>query len=515
MPALWEQASTTRRETTVARELECRVQEVFRGSACPLAILGASLFWLWMDAGVFSQGLVAGAGFGALFVAATAASVAVLALLGRVRWSEEGGPLGRTGRLLVKAGAPVGTLGSLAALAGGLWGSAPLLVAGSVLVGVALAPLTVAWGWVCCAQGHGKTIVHIASAWTLTLPGNLLVLALPQVAAGVVVALLPAASGALFMLLARLQGHPGMQVTPRAGGRVDILEARELVGGVDRRLLLLTLMFCFGFGLMYMMQAAGSAILASEGAGPAAISFPTVGPVVVRSLTALLVLTGSLTVMHDRIGLVFKACFYLMLTGLLFLLLGMFVPDLDWLSISLVAAGYCGFDVLVWTMVAFHGYVSPNAAQKTVVVAMLAEQTGIALGFSAGMAVGTLDMPDAAKAVLMVGFTVLTVAVLVSYTERGSKIWELLVKTSLANDAALATGGAGDLAAFKAAHRLTEREGDVLALLVQGRSFGYIAERMYVSENTVKTHVRHIYAKCGAHGKQDLLDQVERERSEK
>ncbi len=497
----------------MAHEIVGRARESFRGSACPLAVVGASLFWLWMDAGVFSQGLVAGAGFGTLFVGATLASVAALLAFGRARWSEEGGPLGRLGRILVLAGTPMGTLGSLLALFGGLGGSAPLLTAGSVLVGAAIAPLTVAWGWACCAQGHSKAIVHIASAWALTLPGNLLVLALPPMAAGILVALLPVASGALFLLLARLQGHPSMQVKPRAGGRVDILEPRELVCGVDRRLVLLTLMFCFGFGLMYMMQVSGTSALSGTDAGPAAISFPTVGPVVVRSLTALLVLVGSLTVMHDRIGLLFKACFYLMLTGLLFLLLGMFVPDLDWLSISLVAAGYCGFDVLVWTMVAFHGYVSHNALQKTVVVAMTAEQAGIALGFVAGMGAGALALPDALKAVLMVGFTVATIAVLVSYTERGSKMWELLVKTSLANDAALAAGGADGLAAFKAAHRLTEREGDVLALLVQGRSFGYIAERMYVSENTVKTHVRHIYAKCGAHGKQELLDQVERERA--
>lgn len=41
---------------------------------------------------------------------------------------------------------------------------------------------------------------------------------------------------------------------------------------------------------------------------------------------------------------------------------------------------------------------------------------------------------------------------------------------------------------------------------------GLIAEKMFISENTVKTHVRHIYSKCGVRGKQELLDLVEEHR---
>ena len=56
---------------------------------------------------------------------------------------------------------------------------------------------------------------------------------------------------------------------------------------------------------------------------------------------------------------------------------------------------------------------------------------------------------------------------------------------------------------------LTEREAAVLGLLLAGRSAPYIAEQLCVSQNTVKTHVRHIYAKLDIHTRQELLDLVQ------
>jgi DNA-binding NarL/FixJ family response regulator len=44
---------------------------------------------------------------------------------------------------------------------------------------------------------------------------------------------------------------------------------------------------------------------------------------------------------------------------------------------------------------------------------------------------------------------------------------------------------------------LTEREGDVLALLAEGRSNAAIARQLWTTDRTVETHVRHIFAKLG------------------
>lgn len=53
---------------------------------------------------------------------------------------------------------------------------------------------------------------------------------------------------------------------------------------------------------------------------------------------------------------------------------------------------------------------------------------------------------------------------------------------------------------------LTSREIEVLQLLCKGRSKSYVAESLFISENTVRSHAKHIYAKLGVHSKQEILD---------
>lgn len=48
---------------------------------------------------------------------------------------------------------------------------------------------------------------------------------------------------------------------------------------------------------------------------------------------------------------------------------------------------------------------------------------------------------------------------------------------------------------------LTERELDVLRLLAQGRSNKEIAQQLYLVEDTVKAHVKHILSKLGVHSR--------------
>ena len=55
---------------------------------------------------------------------------------------------------------------------------------------------------------------------------------------------------------------------------------------------------------------------------------------------------------------------------------------------------------------------------------------------------------------------------------------------------------------------LSPRETEVFTLLVQGRSRSFIQEELYLSGNTVKTHVTHIYAKMGVRDKQGLMSLI-------
>ena len=55
---------------------------------------------------------------------------------------------------------------------------------------------------------------------------------------------------------------------------------------------------------------------------------------------------------------------------------------------------------------------------------------------------------------------------------------------------------------------LSPRETDVMVLLAQGRTRLYIQEELFIAENTVKTHIAHIYKKLGVGNRQELLDLV-------
>ena len=58
-------------------------------------------------------------------------------------------------------------------------------------------------------------------------------------------------------------------------------------------------------------------------------------------------------------------------------------------------------------------------------------------------------------------------------------------------------------------YRLTSRETEIMELIVRGYSVARIAEEHVVSENTVRTHYKHIYAKLGIHKKQELIAMVD------
>ena len=68
-----------------------------------------------------------------------------------------------------------------------------------------------------------------------------------------------------------------------------------------------------------------------------------------------------------------------------------------------------------------------------------------------------------------------------------------------------ASAEASRLDSFTQALGLTPREAEVCRYLVQGRSLPFIAEQLYVTAGTVKTHAIHIYRKAGVTSKQELI----------
>lgn len=57
-------------------------------------------------------------------------------------------------------------------------------------------------------------------------------------------------------------------------------------------------------------------------------------------------------------------------------------------------------------------------------------------------------------------------------------------------------------------HGLTPRETEVLTLIAQRKTRSEIEQELFLSQNTVKTHARHVYAKLGVHSKADVYELV-------
>jgi DNA-binding CsgD family transcriptional regulator len=68
-------------------------------------------------------------------------------------------------------------------------------------------------------------------------------------------------------------------------------------------------------------------------------------------------------------------------------------------------------------------------------------------------------------------------------------------------------GGAIDAAAKL--YQLSDKETEVLTLLTKGRSVAHISKKLYISNNTSKTHIRRIYTKMNVHSKEELMDLVD------
>ena len=80
-------------------------------------------------------------------------------------------------------------------------------------------------------------------------------------------------------------------------------------------------------------------------------------------------------------------------------------------------------------------------------------------------------------------------------------------------------GCADNLAALKSAQiaevaeaaGLSKRELEVFDFIARGYNSTYIANSLFISPNTARTHIRNIYRKLGVASREELLERLNRE----
>ena len=206
--------------------------------------------------------------------------------------------------------------------------------------------------------------------------------------------------------------------------------------------------------------------------------------------------------------------------SVLFVLAGFFTTTISapWAyaaSASLLSCGNALFDVVGWVVLAAVGARNTRAS--------VAWGRGVsALGSIAGAAIGvwanaaSLTHPVAvqlATGTLVLGFAAYALIGLknFSFIDTINGVTEVVdaQSTSIEEASRATLEQACSTIADRAS--LTPREREVFEMLARGRDSFYIQEQLTVSRNTVKAHVKHIYAKLDIHTHQDLLDIVESE----
>lgn len=266
--------------------------------------------------------------------------------------------------------------------------------------------------------------------------------------------------------------------------------------------------FMYGFVWQLAVTAVGSVDLAHR--MPLLVSF------VVGLAYAALIIFGrrkiSLSVVYSLTAPVFIV---------VFALLPVFWSHNSIALYSAVSAGFSVFDIVIWCMVVeaaydhrVSGFVVNGVVRGVILLAQLA---GILLGYLYSI---TPHQPPAliiAVAIIAVYFVGLWLFVA---RKRRSKATDEIVRsletteTSTSgptkhdfegNDATF-LAHIDDVAAY---YHLTRRESEVLPYLARGRSAKVIAEALFVSENTIRSHIGRILDKTDLHSKQELIDLIE------
>lgn len=533
------------------------------------ALAGSACLWSWVDAlymGAFftpagQRAGMAEAATWATFLLVVPLSVLYLWKADTMRRAISCAPL------LVGMGVAGSVASALFALSEALQSPA-LLGLGAVLGAFFMGTAILGWGAVYCADGVRSAALYVAGGFACALVPDVTFMLMAPLASAIAPMALPLLSGVLLLMTPREirtygtttpasssapAGTPASATpVPPAGAptpaRRGIAGRLRLSLGISIPVLLSLSLIMLGLGYMQHQVSFAELPGLTNAGGAGAIMQVVRGLVsLVVFVAALLAPSGSRVVY--RVGLLAIVAGY----SLMPLLAG---SERFWVSGAVILSGYTTFDVLVWIIVAQAAYARLADPLHVVIgVRMLVSSLFCGLGGLAGIATSTLAhaAPFPYADAIFVGY-LMTVGVVLVIS--GRDVWDLFdarpvpasslgspwagagltgagsagssgssgpagspvpADASSPDAATPGSGGASSLAAaidtLATQWALTSREREVFALLAVGRTQPWVAEHLGISESTVNSHVRHIYAKAGVNSRQGMLDLVFRAQS--
>lgn len=362
-----------------------------------------------------------------------------------------------------------------------------LVITGIIFTGLGNAALTISWGVLWSGVDVDRIGLHIVVSNLFAGCVYLAVSPLPSIVQILIIIILPICSAATLIL----SDNEPPRKHPVTSQRSGPMLAKALVA-------ICVFAFAFGIGRAYFSPANAASFASVQ-------TFSILG----ECMLSVAILAAVLTVPKQKIPIrLYRLTTPLMAIGFAFL---PFLPDnYKWVSFSAILCGFHSFEGLVWLL---QPEFALNTKSHKFVVFGWGKSLQYFFGFI-GVTCGFLILASGAQfddhfSALCV--TVCALLIIVStyvFTEYDLRLFieprNVIAKRELGNNALL-----HDKAADK--YGLSTREKEVVILLEKGKSAPVIAEVLFISKSTVKTHMRHIYEKMQVHSKQELLSLLESE----
>ena len=473
----------------------------FRGTEGIKIMIGSGFLWAWFDAffmGVFFPGSETPIHVPEASAMLTFGFSVPILLLAIAHRSFIAKLLASKRCLLIIA--LIGSGGSLLFLASDLTCSWLLLIPSGILTGIFMGAFGLAWGAVYCHEGARSATPYVSGGFAAAIIIDTPLLFMIPVASAVSFTLLPLISS-LFLICIPSQYRvfksdkfTVSQAPKKARSRIKnyLGLSMMLVGGM--------MLVIVGFG--YVQHV----ISFSDG-----IESQTNGVLiqVIRGIVALLMFV-SIVLLGLKASIIYRGGLLAMIAGFMMMPF-LFGTDLFWISGAVIIGGYTAFDLFVWVAFCQIAYSQSRDSLKTIAVMRLIVGTCYVVGAAAGIlligSAGKLHEFASAETTV-VGYLVVIATVLLLSSE---DVWMLFRGAQVSPHAShqdIETIRDGFLVSSLDEFALTMREKEIAILLVNGRTQPWISEYLNISENTVGTHVRHIYQKAEVHNRQEFIDLV-------
>lgn len=179
----------------------------------------------------------------------------------------------------------------------------------------------------------------------------------------------------------------------------------------------------------------------------------------------------------------------------------------DYLVVDTLMLGACGIFDLFWWSIIGEMLDYTNNPIKVFGIGLSANVLGVLCGDVLGVSITSIQLPEAEVAVIALTVVCITLVILPPLNRQ----LLLLLKSHAylgAYDRMDKNRQKEIICQTKMIDPLTEREQEVLQLILLGKSNKEIATSLFITESTVKTHVRNIFSKYGVCSRAELISDL-------